>query len=60
MKLGHGGRFAALKHELSGKVHNPGAVAAAAGFKKYGKEKMEKWAAEGKHRAAVKRHKRVG
>lgn len=55
MKLGGGGRFAALKSKLAGKVHNPGAVAAAIGIKKYGKKKMTKMAAAGRHRAAAKR-----
>jgi hypothetical protein len=60
MKLGGGGRFAALEHKLSGKVHNPGAVAAKIGMEKYGKAKMEKMAEHGKQRAAHKSSKRVG
>lgn len=40
MKLGGGGRFAKLKKSLSGKVSDPGAVAAAIGRKKYGASKM--------------------
>ncbi len=55
MKVGGGGRFAKLKHQLSGKVHNPGAVAAAIGISKYGKKKMESMAKAGKHRAEKKR-----
>lgn len=49
MKLGGGGRFAAIeaKAKASG-AKNPGAVAAAAGMKKYGKVKMEKLAKAGK------------
>ena len=47
-KLGSGGRFAALKKKLSGKVDNPDAVAASIGRKKYGKKKFQKLAAKGK------------
>ena len=47
-KLGSGGRFAALKNKLAGKVSNPGAVAAAIGRKKYGAKKMASWAAKGR------------
>ena len=39
MKLGGGGRFAKLKKSLSGKVSDPGAVAASIGRKKYGASK---------------------
>lgn len=49
MKLGGGGRFA--KVEAAAKkfgAKNPGAVAAAAGMKKYGKGKMEAMAKAGK------------
>jgi len=48
-KLGSGARFAAIeeKAKKSG-AKNPAAVAAAAGDKKYGKEKMAKMAAKGK------------
>lgn len=50
MKLGGGGRFAKLKGELSGKVRDPGAVAAAIGRKKYGAKKMAKMSAKGRKR----------
>jgi hypothetical protein len=53
MKLGGGGRFA--KVEASARksgAKNPSAVAAAAGMKKYGKEKMQKMAQAGRKRAA--------
>jgi len=47
-KLGQGGRFAALKKKLSGKVSDPAAVAASIGRKKYGTKKFQKLAAKGK------------
>lgn len=50
MKLGGGGRFAKLKKSLSGKVDNPGAVAASIGRAKYGAKKMGKMAAAGRRR----------
>lgn len=52
MKLGGGGRFAALKAKIAarGGVRNPGAVAAAIGRKKYGAKKMAKMAAAGRKR----------
>ena len=40
--------FKNLVKSLSGKVRNPGAVAASIGRKKYGKKKFQKAAAEGK------------
>lgn len=42
MKLGGGGRFAALKSKLSHQkgITNPGALAAAIGRKKYGAKKF--------------------
>lgn len=52
MAPGGGGRFAALKGKLKGKVRNPGAVAAAIGRKKYGQAKMSKFSAAGRARAA--------
>lgn len=47
--LGSGGRFSAVKKSaaMSG-AKDPGAVAAAAGMKKYGKAKFEKMAAKGR------------
>lgn len=53
MKPGGGGRFEALKRELSHKqgVTDPGALAAAIGRRKYGAAKMAKWSAEGRARA---------
>lgn len=52
MKLGGGGRFAALKAKLAAKggVSNPGAVAAAIGRKKYGKKRFQKMASKGRSR----------
>lgn len=57
MKLGGGGRFAALKAKLAHKpgVTNPGALAASIGRKKYGAKKMAKWSAAG-HKRAEARH----
>lgn len=46
-KLGTGARFKAVERSASG-ARNPGAVAAAAGMKKYGKKKMESLAKKGK------------
>ena len=48
-KLGSGSRFKAVERsaEKSGAA-NPAAVAAAAGMKKYGKERMEKMAQAGR------------
>ncbi len=49
MKLGGGGRFAALKSKLGKQgASNPGALAAYIGRKKYGAAKMSKMAAKGK------------
>lgn len=47
--LGQGGRFAAVEAaaRASG-AHNPAAVAAAAGRKKYGNAKMQAMAAKGR------------
>ncbi len=52
MKLGCGGRFAALKADLAtkGDVSDPGAVAASIGRKKYGASRMAKWSAAGRKR----------
>ena len=54
MKLGGGGRFAALKQKAANnpKVRDAGAVAAAAGMAKYGKSKMQRMAAAGRARSA--------
>lgn len=52
---GSGANFAALVNALSGKVRNPRAVAAAIGRRKYGAERMAKWAAQGRIRAARKK-----
>lgn len=51
-KIGGGGRFQALKSKLakSGKVSDPGAVAAAIGRKKYGAKRMAKMSAAGRKR----------
>lgn len=55
MKLGGGGRFAALKKKLESKgksAESAGAIAATIGRKKYGNAKMAKWSAAGKKRAS--------
>lgn len=56
MKLGGGGRFAAIeaKARASG-AKNPAAVAAAAGIKAHGKAQMAKWASAGRKRARGKK-----
>lgn len=52
-KLGSGSRFKAVERAAAKSgAANPAAVAAAAGMKKYGKEKMEKMAQAGKKRKA--------
>ncbi len=50
MKLGGGGRFAALKSQLADRkgVSNPGALAAYIGRKKYGASKMASMANKGR------------
>ena len=50
MKLGGGGRFAALKGKLAKEpgITNPGALAASIGRRKYGAAKMAKMAAAGR------------
>lgn len=52
MKLGGGGRFAALKAKIAkrGGIRNPGAVAAAIGRKKYGAKRMASMSAKGRKR----------
>jgi hypothetical protein len=56
MKLGSGGRFAkftaALEAKGMSKEHAAG-IAAMAGRRKYGKSKMSKMAAAGRHRARM-------
>ena len=53
MKLGGGGRFAAVEKAASKSgASDPKAVAAAAGIKKYGKTKMQSMAKAGKTRAS--------
>lgn len=50
-KLGSGERFKAVERSAAKSgAANPAAVAAAAGMKKYGKEKMESMAQAGKKR----------
>lgn len=53
-KLGSGKRFAKLEHELSKGhgAHDPGAIAAYIGRKKYGNKKFQKLAEAGRKRAA--------
>lgn len=50
MKLGGGGRFAALDRALARRpgVRNPGALAAAIGRKKLGKGRFQQLAAKGR------------
>lgn len=50
--LGEGGRFAAMKQKLAGKVKNPGAVAAKVGREKYGAAKFQKLASAGRKTSA--------
>lgn len=53
MKLGGGGRFAALVKKLSASgASNPAGAAAAIGRAKYGAGRMAKMAAKGRARAA--------
>jgi hypothetical protein len=50
-KLGSGERFKEVEKKAAASgARNPKAVAAAAGMKKYGKEKMEEMARKGKER----------
>lgn len=52
-KLGSGGRFAALTKKIESEGKSPQAakaIAAAAGIKKYGKERMESMASAGRRR----------
>lgn len=52
MKLGNGGRFAALKAKLAGRagVSNPAALAASIGRKKLGSARFKSLAAKGRAR----------
>ncbi len=53
MKTGGGGKFSALASKLAKKgVDDPKALAASIGRKKYGKEKFQQLAAEGRRRAS--------
>lgn len=54
MKLGSGGRFAALKSQLASRpgVTDPGALAAYIGRKKEGKSRFQALASAGRRRAA--------
>lgn len=53
--LGSGARFKAIEKKAAASgAKNPAAVAAAAGIKKYGKNKMAKMAVAGKKKAAKK------
>ena len=62
--LGEGSRFAAIEAEAAaGGATNPGAVAAAAGRKKLGKERFQELAAAGRRRsydAMRRRESRAG
>ena len=53
MRVGGGGRFAALKGKIAarGDVRDPGAVAAAIGRAKYGAARFQKMAAVGRARS---------
>jgi len=54
--LGSGQRFKKLSQEAAaGGARDPDAVAAAAGFKKYGKTRMLELATTGRKRAAARR-----
>ena len=52
MKLGKGGRFAALKEKLAARgARTPAALAAWIGAKKHTRARMSKWSAAGRKRA---------
>ena len=55
MRLGGGGRFAALKKKLAKKgATNPAALAAYIGRKSLGKDRFQKYAEKGRERAMKK------
>ncbi len=61
MRLGGGGRFAAIAKKAAKRYGSKAAgrrVAAAIARNKYGNSRVQKMAAAGRHRAAVKRHGR--
>jgi hypothetical protein len=56
-KLGSGKRFQKLERHLAAEgVHDPKAAAAAIGRKAHGEKAMARYSAEGRHRAAERRH----
>ena len=58
LRPGGGGRFAKMSAALKRQGYSAaraGAIAAAAGRKKYGAKKMAKWSVKGRKRAAKKR-----
>lgn len=58
MRKGGGGRFAKLEDKFSKQgVKNPGALAAALGRKKYGKQEFQKMASTGLHRLYLQEKK---
>ena len=51
MRLGGGGQFEKLKNKLAARgAESPAALAAWIGRKRYGAQKMNKWAQAGKNR----------
>lgn len=58
--LGSGERFRRLKARLTGKVGDPGAVAASLGRETYGEERFQQMAAAGRRRKARARARRKG
>lgn len=55
--LGSGANFAKIKAQAAASgARDPGAVAAAAGMKAYGKGKMQDWAQAGKRRMSKAQH----
>lgn len=54
--LGSGARFKKLSQEAAaGGARDPDAVSASAGFKKYGKERMQQLSLAGRKRAATRK-----